>query len=62
MVSASSKGFLDIQAAIECRFSLKRAREMTITCSRFGVFINWPDFIPISVYVVNSEQVKVGCI
>ena len=29
----SSKGFLDIQAIIECEFTLKRARDMIITYS-----------------------------
>ena len=30
-----SKGFFDIKATIECRFTLKRLREMIITNSRF---------------------------
>ena len=31
---ASSKEFLDIQATIECRFTLKRVRDMTRTYSQ----------------------------
>ena len=31
LVSASSKEFLDVQATIECGFSLKRVRDMTRT-------------------------------
>ena len=34
---------------------------MIITYSRFGVFINFADFIPFSVFVVNFEQVNVAC-
>ena len=30
----SSKEFLDIQATVECRFTLKRVRDMTITYSQ----------------------------
>ena len=33
-VSASSKEFLDIQATIECGFTLKRVRDMTRTYSQ----------------------------
>ena len=33
---ASSKEFLDIQATIECGFTLKRVRDMTRTYSHFG--------------------------
>ena len=32
---ASSKEFLDIQATIECGFTLKRVRDMTRTYSQF---------------------------
>ena len=32
-VTVSNKDFLDIQAAIECRFTLKRVRDMMITYS-----------------------------
>ena len=32
---ASSKEFLDIQATIECGFTLKRVRDMTKTYNRF---------------------------
>ena len=60
MAPVSSKEFLDIQATIECRFTLKR--DTIITYSRFGVFINWVDFLPFSVSVVNFEQVNVGCV
>ena len=60
MALVSSKDFLDIQATIACRFTLKR--DMIITNSRLGVFINWADFIPFSVSVVNFEQVNVGCV
>ena len=60
MAPVSSKEFLDVQATIECRFSLKC--DMIIKYSRFGVFINWADFIPFSVSVVNFEQVNVGCV
>ena len=35
---ASSKEFLDIQATIECGFTLKRVHDMTKTYSYFGVF------------------------
>ena len=60
MAPVSSKEFLDIQATIACRFTLKR--DMIITDSRFGVFVNWADFIPFSISVVNFEQVNVGCV
>ena len=30
----SSKEFLDIQATLECGFTLKRVRDMTRTCSQ----------------------------
>ena len=55
MGSVSSKEFLDIQATLECRFTLKRVRDMIITYSCFGVIINLADFIPSSVSVVNFE-------
>ena len=45
MVPAWSKEFFDIQATTECRFSLKRERGITITYSRFDVFINWADLV-----------------
>ena len=32
---ASSKEFLEIQATIECGFTLKRVRDMTRTCSMY---------------------------
>ena len=35
---ASSKEFLDIQATIECGFTLKRVRDMTRTYSQEGLF------------------------
>ena len=60
MAPVSSKAFLDIQATIACRFTLKR--DMIITDSRFGVFINWTDFIPFKVSVVDFEQVNVDCV
>ena len=60
MVPVSSKEFLGIQATVACRFTLKRG--MIITDSRFGVFINWADFIPFNISVVNFEQVNVGCL
>ena len=60
MAPVSSKEFLDIHATITCRFTLKR--DMIITDIRFGVFINWADFIPFSVSVVNFEQVNVACV
>ena len=67
MAPVLSKKFRDIQATSNiqtfiqaCRFTLKR--DMIITDSRFGVFINWADFIPFSVSVVNFEQVNVGCV
>ena len=59
MALISSKDFLDIQATIACRFTLKRG--MIITDSRLGVFVNWEDFIPVRISVVNFEQVNVGC-
>ena len=62
MALVSSKEFLDIQTTIECGFTLKRVRDTIITYSHFGVFINWADFIPFSVSVVNFEQVNVGCV
>ena len=34
MAPVSSKTFLDIQAIIECRFTLKRVRDMIITYSQ----------------------------
>ena len=34
MVPVSSKEFLDIQATIECRFTLKLVRDMIITYSQ----------------------------
>ena len=58
MVPVLSKKFLDIQATIACRFTLKH--DMIIRDSHFGVFNNWADFIPFSVSVVNFEQVNVG--
>ena len=36
---ASSKAFLDIQATIECGFTLKSVRDMTRTYSRKCVFV-----------------------
>ena len=60
MAPVSSEKLLDIQATIACRFTLKR--DMIITDSRFGVFINWADFIPFSISVVNFKQVNVSCI
>ena len=60
MALISSKDFLDIQATIACRFTLKR--DMIITDSRLGVFANWEDFIPVRISVVNFEQVNVGCV
>ena len=38
---ASSKEFLDIQATIECGFTLKRVRDMTRTYS----YIDWIDVL-----------------
>ena len=60
MVPVLRKKFLDIQATIACRFTLKR--DMIIRDSRFGVFNNWADFIPFSVSVVNFQQVNVECV
>ena len=60
MALVSSKESLDVQATIAWRFTLKL--EMIIRDSRFGVFINWADFIPFSISVVNFEQVNVGCV
>ena len=34
LAPALSKEFLDIQATIECGFTLKRVRDMTRTCSQ----------------------------
>ena len=34
IASVSSEEFLDIQASIECRFTLKRVRDMIKTCSK----------------------------
>ena len=62
MAPVSSKEFLDIQTTIEYRFTRKRVRDMIITHSRLGIFINWADFIPFGVSVVNFEQVNVGCV
>ena len=53
MVPVSSKEFLDIHATMARRFTLKR--DMIITDSHFGVFINWADFIPFGISVVNFE-------
>ena len=37
----SSKEFLDIQATIECAFTLKRVRDMTRTYSQYGcIFVD----------------------
>ena len=58
MVPVSSKEFLDIHATMARRFTLKR--DMIITDSHFGVFINWADFIPFGISVVNFEQVNVA--
>ena len=60
MALISSKDFLDIQATIACRFALER--DMIITDNRLSVFINWEDFIPVRISVVNFEQVNVGCV
>ena len=60
MAPASSNEFLDIQATIECRFTLKR--DMIIKYNHFGVFINWAHFIPFSVSVTNFEQANVDCV
>ena len=38
-VPASSKEFLDIQATIECGFTLKRVRDMTRTYSSVGYLV-----------------------
>ena len=62
MAPVSSKDFLDIQATTECRFALKRVRDMIIACSRFDVSINWADLILFSVFVVNFEQINVCCV
>ena len=37
LCSTSSKEFLDIQASIECRFTLKRVPDMTRTCSQWVI-------------------------
>ena len=42
MAPASSKDFLDIQASIECRFTLKLIRDMIITYSL--IFLMKPFF------------------
>ena len=60
MAPVSSKEFLDIQATIECRFTLKS--DTIIKYSRFGVCINQADFIPFSFSVVNFDQVNFGCV
>ena len=60
MAPVSSKEFPGIQATIACRLTLKR--DIIITDSRFGDFIDWTNFIPFSVSVVNFEQVNVGCV
>ena len=36
MISVLSKKFLEIQATIECRFTLKRARDLKITYSQIN--------------------------
>ena len=46
MAPVSTKEFLDIQATIACRFTLKR--DMIIVDSPFGVFIN---FLYIYLYI-----------
>ena len=48
MAPVSSKEFLDIQATIECRFTLKLVSDSIVTYIRLGVFTNWADFIPFS--------------
>ena len=40
LAPASSKEFLDIQATIECRFTLKRVRDMIRTYSQLLVHLN----------------------
>ena len=62
MEPVSSNEFLDIQATIGCRFTLKRVRDMRIAYSRLDVFISSAEFIPFSVSVVNVEQVNAGCV
>ena len=39
MAPVLSQEFLDIQATIECRFTLKLVRDMIITCSHFCVIL-----------------------
>ena len=60
MALVLSRESLKIQVTIACRFTLKR--DMIITDSRFGVFINWADFVPFNISVVNFEQVNVGSV
>ena len=38
MAPVSNREFLDIQATVECRFTLKRLRDMIITWSQVSLF------------------------
>ena len=44
---ASSKEFLDIQANIECGFTLKRVRDMTRT---YSIYVNIAEYVAENVY------------
>ena len=55
---ASSKEFLDIQATIECGFTLKRVRDMIKTYSQNNLFYEAfaLGFIQIKVVQVNKQR------
>ena len=51
---ASSKEFLDIQATIECGFTLKRVRDMIKTYSQVDVYLNEPIKIVEQIKLANQ--------
>ena len=52
---ASSKEFLDIQATVECGFTLKRVRDMTRTYSQKTCYMNTDSFL---VYIETDDLYK----
>ena len=56
---ASSKEFLDIQATIECRFTLKRVRDMTRTYSHTNtVIIIYIIIIIIGIIIITGNYTQ----
>ena len=57
---ASSKEFLDIQATVECGFTLKRLRDMTRTYGpRYVAFYNpWPTLQSKGMHAIFQKEGK----